>query len=418
MLPQKAVTDLRRGLHQPGASPGQAVQIPRSPGAPVLQSGHQGRRQAGGPDPGARHGPRHRRRSIGVPAGRDCGADRLQIVVGRAQKRIEAPRHGGRHEGREPDAMTRGRRPIESLNPVRRRRRLQREPGLQGRERLRRARLDRLDPAGKRLEQLYRTPGSSWSRRSPRRRRWPAPPPRNVDRDGSRRSAPPRPVGARRGAWPGAAPAGRPASPRRCPRTEPASRPRSTGCRPRRAARRSGCPDPHRHRHPAGTAARFCRRTQRAPRFPQRPGNSPAAPERAACRRCTGRSDGPAAPDRLRARDGGSRSRRRPRRRAVRPPPRSPARLPARARGASRRRHRRKRASNKIGRRRRRSGSLEGDTRSRTAVVAGEYRGGTDRVGFEPTIPLPVYRFSRPAPSATRTPVLHGSTAFARREVY
>ena len=29
----------------------------------------------------------------------------------------------------------------------------------------------------------------------------------------------------------------------------------------------------------------------------------------------------------------------------------------------------------------------------------------TDRVGFEPTIPLPVYRFSRPAPSATRTPV-------------
>src|SRR5215204_2930058 len=30
----------------------------------------------------------------------------------------------------------------------------------------------------------------------------------------------------------------------------------------------------------------------------------------------------------------------------------------------------------------------------------------TDRVGFEPTIPLRVYRFSRPAPSATRTPVL------------
>lgn len=29
----------------------------------------------------------------------------------------------------------------------------------------------------------------------------------------------------------------------------------------------------------------------------------------------------------------------------------------------------------------------------------------TDREGFEPSIPLPVYRFSRPAPSATRTPV-------------
>src|SRR5687768_2232896 len=28
-----------------------------------------------------------------------------------------------------------------------------------------------------------------------------------------------------------------------------------------------------------------------------------------------------------------------------------------------------------------------------------------DRVGFEPTIPVRVYRFSRPAPSATRTPV-------------
>src|SRR5438105_3470476 len=32
--------------------------------------------------------------------------------------------------------------------------------------------------------------------------------------------------------------------------------------------------------------------------------------------------------------------------------------------------------------------------------------GQTERVGFEPTIPLPVYRFSRPAPSATRTPLL------------
>ena len=30
----------------------------------------------------------------------------------------------------------------------------------------------------------------------------------------------------------------------------------------------------------------------------------------------------------------------------------------------------------------------------------------TDRVGFEPTIPFPVCRFSRPVPSATRTPVL------------
>ena len=45
-------------------------------------------------------------------------------------------------------------------------------------------------------------------------------------------------------------------------------------------------------------------------------------------------------------------------------------------------------------------------------AVAGDLNGGwgqrehTDRVGFEPTIPLPVYRFSRPAPSATRTPVL------------
>ncbi len=29
----------------------------------------------------------------------------------------------------------------------------------------------------------------------------------------------------------------------------------------------------------------------------------------------------------------------------------------------------------------------------------------TDRVGFEPTIPSPVYRFSRPAPSAARPPV-------------
>src|SRR3954468_13648151 len=29
----------------------------------------------------------------------------------------------------------------------------------------------------------------------------------------------------------------------------------------------------------------------------------------------------------------------------------------------------------------------------------------TDRVGFEPTIPVRVYRFSRPAPSATRAPV-------------
>ena len=45
-----------------------------------------------------------------------------------------------------------------------------------------------------------------------------------------------------------------------------------------------------------------------------------------------------------------------------------------------------------------------------------------DRVGFEPTIPLRVYRFSRPAPSATRTPVLNdltspNTTAFGR-EVY
>ena len=31
--------------------------------------------------------------------------------------------------------------------------------------------------------------------------------------------------------------------------------------------------------------------------------------------------------------------------------------------------------------------------------------GTADRVGFEPTIPVRVYRFSRPAPSATRTPV-------------
>src|SRR5687768_994170 len=39
---------------------------------------------------------------------------------------------------------------------------------------------------------------------------------------------------------------------------------------------------------------------------------------------------------------------------------------------------------------------------SRFSLLAGS---STDRVGFEPTIPLPVYRFSRPAPSATRTPV-------------
>jgi len=36
----------------------------------------------------------------------------------------------------------------------------------------------------------------------------------------------------------------------------------------------------------------------------------------------------------------------------------------------------------------------------------------TDRVGFEPTIPLRVYRFSRPAPSATRTPVLQQLNRF------
>src|SRR3989441_12935911 len=29
----------------------------------------------------------------------------------------------------------------------------------------------------------------------------------------------------------------------------------------------------------------------------------------------------------------------------------------------------------------------------------------TDGVGFEPTMPLRAYRFSRPAPSATRTPI-------------
>src|SRR5262249_60005236 len=36
----------------------------------------------------------------------------------------------------------------------------------------------------------------------------------------------------------------------------------------------------------------------------------------------------------------------------------------------------------------------------------GAWEGRTDRVGFEPPIPLRVYRFSIPAPSDTRTPVL------------
>jgi len=31
-------------------------------------------------------------------------------------------------------------------------------------------------------------------------------------------------------------------------------------------------------------------------------------------------------------------------------------------------------------------------------MVVGDYRGGTDRVGFELTIPLRVYRFSRQTP--------------------
>src|SRR5438876_11092208 len=44
--------------------------------------------------------------------------------------------------------------------------------------------------------------------------------------------------------------------------------------------------------------------------------------------------------------------------------------------------------------------------------------GTTDRVGFEPTIPLPVYRFSRPAPSATRTPVLVVLNCLAGRSLH
>src|SRR5579859_1882972 len=39
-----------------------------------------------------------------------------------------------------------------------------------------------------------------------------------------------------------------------------------------------------------------------------------------------------------------------------------------------------------------------------------------DRVGFEPTLPLPVNRFSRPTPSTTRPPV-HRSALAWRREV-
>src|SRR5713101_3875485 len=50
--------------------------------------------------------------------------------------------------------------------------------------------------------------------------------------------------------------------------------------------------------------------------------------------------------------------------------------------------------------------------RSPTVSVI-ESLGGADRVGFEPTIPLPVYRFSRPAPSATRTPVLDCPVTFS-----
>ena len=41
----------------------------------------------------------------------------------------------------------------------------------------------------------------------------------------------------------------------------------------------------------------------------------------------------------------------------------------------------------------------------------------TDREGFEPSKPLPVYRFSRPAPSATRTPVQGPDDEFGS-EVY
>ncbi len=42
----------------------------------------------------------------------------------------------------------------------------------------------------------------------------------------------------------------------------------------------------------------------------------------------------------------------------------------------------------------------------------------TDRVGFEPTVPLPAHRFSRPAPSTTRTPVQdrHQSYRVTKRE--
>src|SRR6266576_293067 len=41
----------------------------------------------------------------------------------------------------------------------------------------------------------------------------------------------------------------------------------------------------------------------------------------------------------------------------------------------------------------------------------------TDREGFEPSKPLPVYRFSRPAPSATRTPVLARHNCFRARSL-
>ena len=52
---------------------------------------------------------------------------------------------------------------------------------------------------------------------------------------------------------------------------------------------------------------------------------------------------------------------------------------------------------------------------TRSIGEGGHYFRETDRVGFEPTIPLRVYRFSRPAPSATRTPVLGGGK-IARRQ--
>ena len=79
------------------ASSSAAPHAPRS----VSRSSKRGR-QGRPAEACARHGARHGRHGVGVAADGDRGADRLPVVVGRAEEGVQAPRHAGHDERRDP----------------------------------------------------------------------------------------------------------------------------------------------------------------------------------------------------------------------------------------------------------------------------------------------------------------------------